>query len=185
MKIPKFEQWWAESDEGKRTIAQGEATEVVERQAMVAKIAKLREVLATDVVPARKAVERELRAFEKTREASTAAEMKLRRAQVEEHTIRTRAESAIGQLEQELRDGAIPGIAPFLNELAGRWDHERKEWPWLHRDQPGSAGKRIEQIRRVTEQVTELYLETDPEVAEAELQALKDELETPQEVVAA
>ena len=178
MKIPKFEQWWAESDEGKRTIAQGEATEVVERQAMVEKIAELGEVLATDVRPARKAIERELRAFEKAQKGLVAAEMTLRTAQVEEHTIRTRAETEINQHEQRLRDGAIPGIAPFLNELAGRWDHERKEWPWLHRDQPGSAGERIAQIRRVTEQATELYLEPDPEEAETALAKLEAEIAT-------
>ena len=185
MKLPKFEQWWAESDEGKRTIAEGEAAEVGERQAHVEKIAELRKALAKDVVPALKAVEKERAAFEKAREALTAAEMKLRAAQLDEHNLRTRAESEIGQLDQQLRDNAIPGLASFLSHLAGLWDEERQDWPWSHRDQPGSAGERIAQIRRVTEQVEQLYLEPDPEVAEATLASLKAELDTRQAAVAA
>ena len=184
MKIPKFEQWWAESDEGKRTIAQGEATEVVERQATVEKIKNLENGLAEAIGPARKAVRKELGLFEKAREASTAAEMKLRRAQLDEHNLRTRAETEINQHEQRLRDGAIAGIAVFLNQLAGLWDSERKNWRWTHRDQPGSAGERIAQIRRVTEQVTELYFETNPEEAETALAKLKADLDAPMAAVA-
>ena len=179
-----FQTWLGKTPEGQKAAAAEASEHVTDRLAIGEKIKNLENGLAEAIGPARKAVRKELGLFEKAREASTAAEMKLRRAQVDEHNITTRAETEIGQLEQSLRDGAIPGIAVFLNELAGLWNDERKHWPWSHRDQPGSAGKRIEQIRRVTEQVTELYFETNPEEAEAALAKLKAELDAPMAAVA-
>ena len=172
------------SPEGQAQNAQDAAAEVAERTAVVEKVTDRRKALAKDLGPARKAVERELGLFEKAREALTAAEMKLRTAQVAEHNLRNRAETEIGQLRRELSDDAIPGFAPFLDGLRNLWDVERRHWPWSHRDQPGSASERIAQIRRVQERVEALQYLPDPVKAEAELAKLKAEIATPEAVAA-
>ena len=171
--------------EFKAAEAQEEKAQLSEREASVEKIQQSRDALEKDVKPARKAVETELAAYEKAKEGLVAAELKLRQAHGEEHNLRNRAESEIGQLEQRLRDGCISGIAPFIDGLRGLWDAERRSWSWSHPNQPGSAGRRIAQIRRVQERVEALQYLPDPVKAESALQALKVELETPEAVAAA
>ena len=146
--------------------------------------AAIKAELAVALIEPQKAVKKALNALEKAQQGVVTADTTLRLAQVEVHNQVARAERETNQIEQRLNEGAIPGIAPFLGDLAGLWDHERKGWLFSHRDQPGSAGERIAQIRRVTEQVTELYFETNPEEAETALAKLKADLDAPMAAVA-
>ena len=177
------------SPEFKKAETEEAQAQVGEREASVAKITELRAALEKDVVPVRKLVEKELRSLEKASEVQIAQEMKLRAARLDEHNLLTRAETQIDQLEQRLRAGAHPDLRVFIQMTVELWDKERRNWVWegpVDKDGVRMLGRvRMEQIRDVTRRAEQLQYEPDPEVAEAELQALKVEIETPQEVVAA
>lgn len=99
----------------------------------------------------------------------TDAEHGLQQAQGVVLTVRNRAERQIAQLEQQLRDGAHPGVAVLLAELSGLWDQERREGSWNAPTRKGvsmPAQERIEQIRAIRAQAEALQFEPDPAVAE-------------------
>ena len=174
--------------EFKKAEAEEAQANVTEREASVTKIKELREALEKDIVPVRKLVEKNLGLFEKAREALKVAEMKLRHAQLDEHNLRTRAETQIYQLEQRLRDSAHPDLRAFIQMTIELWDKERGTWLWsapVDKDGERMLGRvRMEQIRDVTRRAEEIQYLPDPVEAEAALQALKVEIETPQEVAA-
>ena len=189
MKIPKnFNEWFAETDDGRAVIAEAAADEVSERKTMVEKAAELRAALLKAVGPARKLIEKESAAVEKKRKALTAASMELRTAQADVHNLTHRADHEIGQLEQRLREGAILGLRPFIDTLAELWDVERRAWSWnAPRDRKGvpmPARDRVAHIRSIQKRAEALLLIADPAEAEAELAKLRAELAQSEAVAA-
>lgn len=183
MEIPKdFSTWFAGTDEGREVIAQAAKDGVAERVAMVQEIAELREALRRVLPAPLKAVESAAKKAQKARQALVDAEAGLQRAQGVVQNVTYRAETQIGQLEQQLREGAHPGIAEFTGGLEDLWDRERRDWTWSaprHKGLPMPARDRVAQIRAIGEQAERLMFEPDPEAAERELSRLRNELATP------
>ena len=124
---------------------------------------------------------------EKAREALAEAELALPGAHLVLQRINLQADTARDRIEQQLRDGAIPGIWEFLDELSVLWDGERHKWGWIapkHDGVPMPAQERIGQIRAISAQAEALYYEPDLEAASAELERLRDAVALPTEAVA-
>ena len=175
-----FQTWLGKTPEGQKAAAVEAEEHVAKRVAIAEKIEGLENGLAEAIGPARKAVKKELAAFERAREALMAAELRLRRAQLDEHNIRTSAESEIEVLERSLRDSALPELREFIQMTTELWDKERHNWVWTApRDKDGvqMLGRvRMNQIRDVTRRAEALAFEPDPEVAEAGLERLRAEI---------
>jgi len=188
MKLPRnFWDWWSASAEGKKVMAEATKAEGAEREAWVQGLAELLEGLKRDLPAPLKALDTAGKKVVKARQALLEAELGMQQARGVVQNVRNRAEHQIAQLEQQLRDGAHPGVHEFLTWLSGVWERERRTWSWSapkHNGVPMPAAERTEQIRAIREQAEGLLFEPDPEVAEHELERLRGELALPEEVLA-
>ncbi len=187
MKLPRnFWDWWSTSAEGERAMAEATKAEVAERQAVAQRLAAVREGLERALPAPLKAVDTAGEKVAKTRQSLLDAELGLQQARGAVQNLRSRADRQIAQLEQQLRAGAHPGVAAFLNELGGVWDRERRTWAWdapKRNGVPMPARERTGQIQAIREQAEALFFEPDPAVAERELERLRGELAIPAEAV--
>ena len=188
MKLPRnFWDWWSTSAEGERAMAEATKAEVAERQVVVKQLAAVCEGFERDLPAPLKAVHSAGKKVVKARQALLEAERGVQQARGVVQRLRSRAEHQIAQLEQQLRDGAHPGVHEFLTQLSGLWDNERHEWQWNAPTRNGvamPAAERTQQIHAIREQAEGLLYEPDPEVAEHELERLRGALAIPKEAVA-
>ena len=160
-----------------------------DRKAKAADIPRINAERTKALVPLRKVVEATTATLEKAQRAMIAAQGEHNKATIAVHNVDYAADAKIQKIEVDLRASAIPGIRTFVDSLSERWDHERRRWEWMApRDKnnvPLAAKDRNTQINDIRKQAQELYLEPDPEVAEAELAKLKADLDAPMSVAAA
>ncbi len=176
---------WKASPEGGKAMSEATESEVAERQAMVAESASLTKELLQALKDPRKAVESAAAEVEKARSALRDAEHSHGQAQLVVHNFQSRADSRRAELEHQLRAGAYPGVAEFLNVITGLWDHERFNWVGPLIDGARlTARERLDQIRSITEQAEALLFEPDVQLAERELERLKGEIAKPGRVAA-
>ena len=154
-----------------------------QRQADVDRLAEIDAEELSALVEPMQAVKKATAGVLKAREALLAREQKLAEPRIEEQNIRHRAAMERRGIEQRLHAGAIPDLDEFVSGVTGLWDTERHKWastaPLDRHGEPTPARVRMEQIKDITARAEALYFESNNEVAEAELERLRVEVETP------
>ena len=184
MKMPS----WGDTPEGQEAVAKLEAKQVEDRKAKAAEKLTVESERTKALAPLQKAVEVATAKVEKAQRVLIAAQGELGQVQIGLHTLNARADSTLAALDADLRDGALPAVREFLNEISELWDRERRRWSWdAPRDEQGEplpARERMDQIRATQRAAQALLLMPDPAEAEAALAKLRAELDAPMAAVA-
>ena len=169
---------WEESTEGRKAIAKVKREHVAARKAMLEEIARLHAYLEGVVPGLDKEVEAAQAEFDEVEAKLQQASSRRYQAVLARRSATADVERQVDVLETKLREGAHPGIEPFLIELRTLWGDERHAWRFTH-PEPGSAAARIAEIGAVIERVTDLRRGVNPEAVREELRKIRAEMGMP------
>ena len=177
MKTPTFE----DTPQYKTACAEAELEHTKDRKAKAAEKLTVEADRTKALAPLQKAVASATAKVVKAQQNLVSAHAELGQVNIGLHNLNARADAHLNRLDADLRDGALPAVREFLNEISELWDRERRRWSWeAPRDKQGEqmpARERMNQIRATQRAAQELLLMADPAEAQAELERLKSEIE--------
>ena len=174
---------FSKTPEFKAAELEAKETAETERQGAVDRLGAIeREVIEALVEPL-KVLKKLTSETLKAQEAFLSKQRELNGAKIVEQNIRARSDAERSRVEQQLKDGAVPGLAEFVSEASELWPVERHKWTWSAPTLPDGtrmpARRRIDQIDSIRARAVALYFEPNAEKAAAELERLQVEIAEP------